>query len=269
MLAEYVSANMVDFILCGIMNIKEKTIDERINDLTVQFQLLLAKEIERNKELDKERAERKEREAKWEAKLEKEREQREKELAERKEREESERVQREAERVQREAERVQRDKEQAERDKERAEAEEAYRKRMDKQFGQFTNSYGREAEVLFQRSIKRTGLVANIQFDTVYCNVQSTRKSREYDMVLVNGKYVALVEVKRSATLEDLENLVEVQAKAFRDEMKLYKDKKLICVLAFFQCDDKVFIEAKKKGVCIIFKNGFHIKQSFEGFKEF
>ena len=265
------------------MNIKEKTIDERINDLTIQFQLLLAKEIERNKQLDKEREQRLEREAKLEAKLEKERAEREKEREQReKEREqrEKEREQREKEREQREKERAEREakeraekeverKEQAEREMERKQAEEAYRKRMDKQFGEFTNSYGREAEVLFYRSLNRTRKIANIEFDRLFPNVQPTKKSRQYDMVLVNGEYVALVEVKRSAKLEDLETLVEVQAKAFRKEMPEYKDKKLICALAFFQCDDNLIIEAKKKGVCVIFKNGFHIKQEYEKLEEF
>ena len=43
---------------------KEKTLDERLEYLTKQFELLLAKEIERNKELQAERDQRKiEREA--------------------------------------------------------------------------------------------------------------------------------------------------------------------------------------------------------------
>ena len=255
------------------MNIKEKTIDERINDLTVQFQLLLAKEIERNKELDKEREqrekeriERKEREAKELV----EREEREaKELAERKELEAKyarEQVERDARwEAKLEKARIERE----EREKERKQAEEAYRKRMDKQFGEFTNSYGREAEVLFYRSLDRTRKIANIEFDRLFPNMKPTKKSRQYDMVLVNGEYVALVEVKRSAKLEDLETLVEVQAKAFRNEMPEYKDKKLICVLAFFQCDDNLIPKAKEKGVCVIFKNGFHIKQDYEKLKLF
>ena len=233
------------------MNIKEKTIDERIDYLTIQFQLLLEKEIERNKQLDKEREQR-------EKERDKEREQREKERAERLEREAVQEAQREKERA-----------EHLEREAERKQAEEAYRKRMDKQFGEFTNSYGREAEVLFYRSLNRTRKIANIEFDRLFPNVQPTKKSRQYDMVLVNGEYVALVEVKRSAKLEDLETLVEVQAKAFRNDMPEYKDKKLICVLAFFQCDEKLIPKAKEKGVCVIFKNGFHIKQDYEKLKLF
>ena len=59
------------------MNISERNLNKRMNYVTAQLQLLLKKEIERNKELDKERVERQEREAVQEAKLEQERQERE------------------------------------------------------------------------------------------------------------------------------------------------------------------------------------------------
>ena len=142
-------------------------------------------------------------------------------------------------------------------------------KSVNKRFGEFSNSYGRETEVLFQRTINITRKVANISFDRMFCNIQPTRKSNEYDMILVNGEYVAIVEIKRSADMEDLLYLVEVQAKKFRLDMPEYKDKKLICVLAFIKCGENVIIEAKKKGVCILFKDRLHIKEEYDYLKEF
>ena len=98
--------------------------------------------------------------------------------------------------------------------------------------GEFTNSYGEEIELMFYRSLDKTRKIGHIQFERLLPNVKPTQESHEYDIILVNGEYVAIVEIKRSAKLKDLEELIEVRAKVFRTEMPEYKDKKLICVLA-------------------------------------
>ena len=222
----------------------------------------LEREAKREAEYEKEKAERLEREAKWEA-------EREKEKAERLEREAKEK----AERLEQEAkEKVEREERETKEKVEREEREtkwEREMKSMNKRFGDFTNSYGEEAEVLFHRSIDKTKKVANIQFDKLFLNLTPRRQGSEYDMVLVNGEYVGLVEVKRSASLDDLKKFIEIQTKTFRIDMPEYKDKKLICIIACIKYEKDLLVKAKEAGVCVLFKDGVHIKEKYEYLKEF
>ena len=180
-----------------------------------------------------------------------------------------EREQREIERKQREIERKQKKVEDAEKEKKADAKWQKEIKAMNKRFGEFTNSYGEEVEVLFYRSINKTRKIGEIQFHRIFRNVQATNHSNEYDMIMVNGEYVAIVEIKRTAKMEDLINLTEHQTKNFREEMREYKDLKLICILAAIRCEENVLIEAKKQGVCIVLKNGVHIKEEYEYIREF
>ena len=179
----------------------------------------------------------------------------------------------EAERKERDAKQeAERKEREAKREVERKKDELAWKKEMkaiNQRFGFFTNSYGEEAEVLFHRSIDKTKKVANIQFDKLFLNLTPRRQGSEYDMILVNGQYVALVEVKRSATLEDLRKFIEVQSKTFRIDMPEYKDKKLICIIACIKYEKDLLIKAQEEGVCVLFKDGVHIKEQYQYLREF
>ena len=269
------------------MSIKKISLDERMNYVTIQLELLLQKEIERNKELDKERAERKEREAQWEAKLEAERAERDKERAER----DKERAERDKERAERDKERAERDKERAERkereaqweaklEKEHAEqresidkftaSQEKSLKKLKKLFGDYGLISGREAEFTFKLAIKRQKLICGgLQFDTILSNVRKSKKAREYDLILINGSYVALIEVKRTASIEDVSKLVEEQVVSFRADFPQYQDKTLVCFLAAYVAIDEVVENAKSLGVGVLLQNGFDIKEEILTLKSF
>ena len=292
------------------MNIHERNLNKRMNYVTTQLQLLLKKEIERNKQLDKERVER-------EAKDEKERIQRDKERVEREVKDEKERIQRDKERAERDKERIERDKELVEWKKEHIERhkelvewekehierhkelvewekeriqlylkslnerEELYRlerkeaaKKMDRSFARLNKivsdyglSHGNEAEFSFKLAIKRQKLLCGgIQFNEMKSNI---KKIREYDIILINGSYVALVEVKRKASIRDVTKLVQKQAVTFREEFPQYKDKILVCFLAAYVAVDKVVEKANQFGVGVLLQDGFDIQEVVPVLKEF
>ena len=209
----------------------EKTIDERVNDLTTQLQLLLAKEIERNKELEAERVERRERDAKYAL-------------------------------------------EQAERDAQHKLILENFKVDLDKSFKKVNKTMsdyglasGKEAEFNFKLAIKRQKLTCGgIQFDDILPNVQ---KAREYDLILINGSYVALIEVKRKVSLEDVRKLVTEQAVSFRVDFPQYQDKILVCFLAAYVAMDPVVEKANSLGVGVLLQDGFTIKEVISVLKEF
>ena len=185
------------------------------------------------------------------------------------EKEALEKIQREEERKQREEKAVL---DQIQRDKEHKEAERKWQREMskiNKQIAEVTGSHGREAEHMFYRTLDRTRKIGNIKFDRMFCNVKPTKNSREYDIILTNGDYIALVEVKRTASKEDVLKLVNEQAKDFRNEMLEYKDKKMLCVLAAYTCIDEVVEFAKEMGVCVLLKNGVRIKEEVGTLKYF
>ena len=182
--------------------------------------------------------------------------------AERKQRE-AERKQQEAERKQQEAERQKQEaikeaKEDA-REARRAIAAAKWKKEMDQKFSQFTASYGREAEFAFIKAIDRAkGNLLGIEFIHLLPNIKRFKKSREYDIVLLNGDYVGLVEIKRTASKEDVLKLIGEQVEDFKvDFPNFVKDKKLICFLASYTCIDDVLDFATANGVCVLLQKGF------------
>ena len=143
-------------------------------------------------------------------------------------------------------------------------------KKLNKIIGDYGLSSGREAEFNFQLALKRNHLLcAGIQFDTLKYNVQKTKKSREYDIVLVNGSYVALIEVKRTVSIDDINTLILEQALSFRSDFPEYADKKLICFIATYVAIDAIVAMADLVGVGLILKNGFKLKEIIPTLKEF
>ena len=143
-------------------------------------------------------------------------------------------------------------------------------KKLNKIIGDYGLSSGREAEFNFKLALKRNHLLCGgIQFDTLKSNVQKNKKSREYDIVLVNGSYVALIEVKRTVSLDDINTLILEQALSFRSDFPEYADKKLICFIATYVAIDAIVAMADLVGVGLLLKNGFKLKEIIPTLKEF
>ena len=171
---------------------------------------------------------------------------------ERKKRDE-EQKQRDEERKKRDEERKKRDEDRKQRDEERKELEKKNYE-INKRLDAFTGSLGDAAEFEFVQGIVNNNKVcAGISFDVVYDTV---RAKREYDIVLLNDEYVALIEVKWSATKQDINTLLYKQVPAFKEEMKSYKDKKLIVFMASYVYNKKIADYALKKGICFLYEKG-------------
>ena len=140
-------------------------------------------------------------------------------------------------------------------------------RRVDKAMSELGLSSGAEAEFSFKLAIKRQKLICGgIQFDTILRNVKT---AREYDLILINGSYVALIEVKRKATLNDVNKLVKKQAASFRADFPQYKDKILVCFLAAYVALDNVVAKATSLGVGVLLQDGFDIIEEISVLKEF
>ncbi len=117
---------------------------------------------------------------------------------------------------------------------------------------------GLVAEEFFQNSIKSTKRVGGIQYDMMYENLNKSARDleAEYDIVLVNGNELAIIEVKYNAHQNDLDKLLNVQYPRFKKLYPEYKDYKHHLGLASFHMYDNVKEEALKNNVMVLQRRG-------------
>ncbi len=117
---------------------------------------------------------------------------------------------------------------------------------------------GLVAEEFFQNSIKPTQKVGGIQYDMMVTNATRNIKGLEgeYDIVLVNGKELAIIEVKYNAHQNDLDKLLNVQYPKFKKLYPEYRDYKHNLGLASFHMYDNVKEEALKNSVMVLQRKG-------------
>ena len=130
--------------------------------------------------------------------------------------------------------------------------------------GNVTYNQGSVAEEFFYNSLKDTQILAGVHYDFIDKNVSRTGNgvSDEYDMILVNSRDVALVEVKYKAHEEDLFKLLNKKYNNFKTLFPAYKDFHHHLVLATFYLYDELKELALKNNVIVLQRKG-DIVESF------
>jgi hypothetical protein len=190
--------------------------------------------------------------AELEATLKREAAERDKEAAER-DKEAAERRDKEA---------AERDKEAAERNKEAAERDKAANERLKKleeMLGGVGNNNGYYAEEFFQNSFSENLEFAGIKFDHMISNLGVKGKENcDFDIVLVNGDTIAIIEAKYRIHSNFVEELVNKKLKQFRRFFPVYQNHSAYLGIAGMSFDKSVVENAKKHGVAIIRQKGKH-----------
>ncbi len=124
--------------------------------------------------------------------------------------------------------------------------------------GGITKSQGKVAEEFFYNSIRTTKTVASIKYDEIFKNLKKDRDnvSDEYDILLVNGKDILIIETKYRAKSKDLNKLINKKYKNFKKLFPIYKDYNHHLALASFQIEDNVREKALKNGVLVLQRKG-------------
>ena len=122
--------------------------------------------------------------------------------------------------------------------------------------GNIGNNQGDVAEEYFVNSLKNSLKIANIDFDLLLTNVGLKVKNirDEFDILLVNGESIALIEVKYKVH----PNILEVLPKKI-EHLKLmpqYKNYKIYAGIAGFYIPDEVIEEATKQGYFVLQRKG-------------
>ena len=125
-------------------------------------------------------------------------------------------------------------------------------------YGGVSNNQGRVAEEFFFNSLKRNPVLDGIQFDFIDKNITRSKGGieEEYDLLLVNGKEIYIVEVKYCLHSKDVERLVGRKSGNFKKLFPEYRDFRLHLALASFAVHDEVKRQALDQGITLLQRRG-------------
>ena len=125
-------------------------------------------------------------------------------------------------------------------------------------YGGVGNNQGRVAKEFFFNSLKRNLVLNGIQFDFIDKNVTRSKGGleEEYDLLLVNGKDIYIVEVKYCLHSKDVERMVGRKLSNFKKFYPEYQDYQVHLALASFAVHDEVKGQALDKGITVLQRHG-------------
>jgi len=131
-------------------------------------------------------------------------------------------------------------------------------KRIGKMVGNISNNQGDIAEEFFYNSLKAKPSMAGINYDFIEPNAHRSRNDieDEYDILLVNGKDIAIIETKYKAHTSDIEKLINKKYTNFKKLYPEYKDYKHHLGLASFNMNEDVKEMASKNNVILLQRKG-------------
>jgi len=130
-------------------------------------------------------------------------------------------------------------------------------KKLAEQISGIGNNQGAVAEEFFYNSLQNRMELLGMKFDDILLNLHKSRRGLqdEFDIVLINGKNIVLIEVKYKAHKNDIEKL-EKKIKNFRKLFPEYSNLKLYAGIATFHIYEEAEEFAKEKGYFILKRKG-------------
>jgi len=130
--------------------------------------------------------------------------------------------------------------------------------RVAKLVGNISNNQGDIAEEFFYNSLADKPSLAGINYDFIDKNVTRRKNSieDEYDILLVNGKDIAIIEVKYKAHQKDIEKLINKKYENFKKLYPEYKDYTHHLGLASFNMNEEVKEFASQNNVILLQRKG-------------
>ncbi len=131
-------------------------------------------------------------------------------------------------------------------------------KKLAEMYGGVGNNQGKVAEEFYYHSLKHNPELKGIQFDFIEKNVTRSKGKLEekYDLLLVNGKDVFIIEVKYRLRPKDIECLVGRKRTNFVKLFPEYQNYTLHLALASFAIDDDVKQQALDQGITLLQRRG-------------
>lgn len=123
--------------------------------------------------------------------------------------------------------------------------------------GNMGQNQGAVAEEFFFNSLQAKPLLGGVRYDEVFNNVKTFigKLQGEYDVVMVNGKSVALVEVKYAVHPADIAKTINSIAN-YRTLFPQHKDFDIYGAIAGFKIAPEVVELAKEQGLMVLKRTG-------------
>lgn len=123
--------------------------------------------------------------------------------------------------------------------------------------GNIGQNQGAVAEEFFFNSLQAKPVLGGVQYDDIFSNVHSFngKLQNEYDVVMVNGKSVALIEVKYVVHPDDIEKTIKGIAN-YRTLFPQHKDFAIYGAIAGFKIPQDVVDSAKEQGLMVLKRVG-------------
>ncbi|GHT16569.1 hypothetical protein FACS1894189_0570 [Planctomycetales bacterium] len=193
--------------------------------------------------------------------------------AERRAEEEKRRAEEEKRRAEEEKRRAEEEKRRAEDEKRRAEEDkrnaefharwdkaERKMKALDERYGGLSKNIGKVVEHFFQKALLHEMVFGGICYNDMSKNLKRERsddQQGEFDIVLHNGKFTGLIEVKHVFTLYHLHDFIDRIVPNFHELCHDHTDGKTLHLgIASWAFEDGVIEEAKKRGIGVLQRSG-------------
>ncbi len=130
--------------------------------------------------------------------------------------------------------------------------------RLAEMYGGVSNNQGKVAEEFFYNSLKHNPVLNGIKFDFIEKNVTRSKDGieEEYDILLVNGEIVCVIEVKYSLHARDIERMLTRKLPNFKKLFLEYKNYRILSVFASFYIGDEIIKEGLEKGITLLQRRG-------------
>ena len=136
--------------------------------------------------------------------------------------------------------------------------------------GNISNNQGDVAEQFFYDSLRHEPQIGGIKFSDVMANtLKSIGKLKdEFDIVLINGDSLAIIETKYKAHVKDVEKIKNKKIPNFRKLFPIYKSYKIYAGIASFYITEDVEEKAEEYGFFVLRRKGKVIEIDSEYMRE-
>jgi hypothetical protein len=125
-------------------------------------------------------------------------------------------------------------------------------KELQKTLGSWANNHGSFTEEYFFNSFEKGKCnFFGEKFDEIKKNIKGIEKDDEYDILLINGKSIGIIEVKFKAHEKDIPKILK-KAETFRENFPKYKNHKIYLGLATMAFYTELEQECMNEGIAII-----------------
>ena len=142
--------------------------------------------------------------------------------------------------------------------------------RLSELYGGVSSNQGSAAEEFFFNSLSANPEVGGIKFDRVTPNVMPATKTKqgEFDIVMVNGNSVAVIEVKYKVHPSDIDKATK-NLKRYREFYPEHKNYKLYGGIAGFSVPPDAVKAAKEQGLFVLKRVGEVLKTDAKEMRAF